>query len=67
MRRLPDFFVLQDPSPALWRKACIHFFLRRSGIMIKDAVVLQSAFSRQQPAATCDLRPADREIHALML
>ena len=69
------FFVLQDPSPALWRKACIHFFLRRSGIMIKDAVVLwcfgalglQSAFSRQPLAATCDLRPADRKIQALVL
>ena len=31
------------------------------------AVVLQSAFSCQQPAATCDLRPADRKIHALVL
>ena len=31
------------------------------------ALGLQSAFSCQQPAATCDLRPADRKIHALVL
>ena len=31
------------------------------------ALMLRSAFSRQQPAATCGLQPADRKIHALML